>query len=99
EIAAATKAHNSREVVLGVRPEDIHDGRTATVNGNQPSRVKVDVIENMGNETYVYLTAGDTTFTARMDPNINANPGDDLPVLIDSHKIHLFDPATEKTIF
>jgi multiple sugar transport system ATP-binding protein len=98
EIAAATKSHSSREVVLGVRPEDIHDGRTATANGNQPSRVKVDVIEDMGNETYVYLTSGDTSFTARMGAGIRANPGDDLPVLIDGHKIHLFDPATEKVI-
>ena len=98
DIAAATKSHTSREVVLGVRPEDIHDGRTEQANGNQPSRVMVDVIEDMGNETYVYLTVGDTSFTARMDAGLRASPGDDLPILIDGHKIHLFDPATEKAI-
>jgi multiple sugar transport system ATP-binding protein len=98
EVASRAKAHGSRHVVLGVRPEHIYDARRAPANGNQPANVKVDVVEHMGNETYVYLTAGETSFTARMDASLQAQPGDNLPVVIDSHKIHLFDPSTERAI-
>jgi multiple sugar transport system ATP-binding protein len=98
EIRTKAEAHQSREVVLGVRPEDIHDGRGVTPNGNRPANVKVDVVEQMGSETYVYLTAGETSFTARMDSSLDAQPGDTLPVVIDTHKVHLFDPVSEVAI-
>src|SRR5712692_8602254 len=98
EVASLAQAHQSREVVLGVRPEHIYDGRRVPANGNQPANVKVDVVEQMGNETYVYLTAGETAFVARMDSSLDAQPGDNLPVLIDVHKVHLFDPQTENAI-
>jgi len=96
DIAAKASSHGGREVVLGVRPEDIHDARRAQPNGNTPTNVKVDVVEHMGSETYVYLTVGEsTTFTARMESSLDAQPGDNLPVIFDAHKVHLFDPATE----
>jgi multiple sugar transport system ATP-binding protein len=98
EIKAKLSGHSSREVILGVRPEDIHDGRHVVPNGNPPADVKVDVIEQMGNETYVYLTAGDTTFTARMGSSIDAAPGSTLPIVIDARKVHLFDPQTERAL-
>ena len=99
EVAAKARSHNGRDVVLGVRPEDIHDGRRVQPNGSKPASVKVDVVEHMGSETYVYFTAGEsTTFTARMDSSIEAQPGDSLPVVFDTHKVHLFDPSTEMAL-
>jgi multiple sugar transport system ATP-binding protein len=96
EIAAKAGTHDGREVVLGVRPEDIHDGRHAQPNGNAPTAMKVDLVEHMGAETYIYFTAGEsTTFTARMDSSLDAKAGDSLPVVFDAGKVHLFDPTTE----
>src|SRR5579883_1431581 len=40
EIAARAQSLANRKVVLGVRPEDIHDGRTTAPNGNGPTNVK-----------------------------------------------------------
>ena len=96
-LAAKAKALASREVVLGVRPEDIHDARHSA-NGHQPTTVKVDVVEHMGSETYVYLTSGESSFTARMEGDLDAQPGDNLPVIFDANKLHLFDPASEQAI-
>ena len=99
EIAARARSHSGREVVLGVRPEDIHDARRTQPNGNSPTTMKVDVVEHMGSETYVYFTAGEsTTLTARMDSSLDAQPGDSLPVVFDAHKVHLFDPGTEMAL-
>jgi len=88
----------SRDVVLGIRPEDIADGRLVSPNGHQMANLRVDVVEQMGSETYVYLTSGELTLTARMSGSFRATPGDGLPVAIDAGSIHLFDPATERAI-
>ncbi|MHB8620210.1 MAG: ABC transporter ATP-binding protein [Chloroflexota bacterium] len=98
EIASRATGHGGRDVILGVRPEDVHDGRKVQPNGNAPTNVKVDVVEQMGNEAFVYLTIGESTFTARMDSAVDAKPGDTIPVMVNAHKVHLFDPTTELAI-
>ena len=98
EIRARISGRGSKEVVLGVRPEDIHDARRIGSNGDLQAAAKVDVVEHMGNENFIYLTTGESSFMARMDSSVRVQAGDTLPIVIDTHKIHLFDPATEKAI-
>ncbi len=82
-------------VTLGVRPEDIHDAAfvppgTKTV----PLRARVEVAELMGNEVFLHLVAGDTTFLARVDRRTAARPGDEVELAVDSLAGHIFDPAS-----
>jgi multiple sugar transport system ATP-binding protein len=98
EIVARAGGQTVTDVILGVRPEDIHDGRRVAPEGKPSAAAKVDVVEDMGNENFVYLTSGESSFMARMDSSVRVRPGDNLPIVIDTHKIHLFDPATEKAI-
>ena len=88
-----------KTVVLGIRPEDIHDDEAfasslpdATVNAY------VDVTEMMGAETYLYLKIADTPFVARVNQRSTAKMGDSIKVTFDTNKIHLFDKETELTI-
>src|SRR5256712_2928506 len=46
-----------REVVLGVRPEDIDDLSIAQQNGHLPVDAQVDVVEFLGNELQLHLSA------------------------------------------
>ena len=88
-----------KEVILGIRPEDLHDEDTFL--SSYPDGVieaHVEVTEMLGAETYLYLTVADTNITARVNPRSTAASGDDIKVGIDFNKIHLFDKETEVAI-
>jgi multiple sugar transport system ATP-binding protein len=86
---AATKG---KPVTLGVRPEDI---RLAGSNG---FKVGVEVVEQMGNETVLYLKAGSDSLVARVPPQNAPRPGDAVNVAFELDRIHLFDARTELTL-
>ena len=82
-----------KQVMLGIRPENIyHPDFIAT--GIEPCIVdcKVEVVEPMGNEIYLYLVAGSHHIIARVDPRATCKTGDRLGICFNMSKIHLFDP-------
>ena len=88
-----------QEVVLGVRPECIHDepaflaqAITGVIN------TTVEVTEMMGAETYLYLNCEGIQLTARVSPRSDVRPQDELKVAIDPNRIHIFDKETEKAV-
>jgi multiple sugar transport system ATP-binding protein len=91
--------YSGKQVVLGVRPEDIHDTQYAPP-GIKPAPVtaKVDVTELMGNEVYLYLISGTKNFIARVDPRTTARVGQDVQVLFNMDNIHVFDRDTELAV-
>jgi multiple sugar transport system ATP-binding protein len=98
ELMLRSKGYAGRRVILGIRPEDIHDGRETAPNGSPPSQASVDVVEHMGSENFVHLTSGEARFVARMASAVDPRPGETLPIVVDARKIQLFDPATELAI-
>ncbi|MCH5186589.1 MAG: TOBE domain-containing protein, partial [Oscillospiraceae bacterium] len=93
------EAYIGKEVIVGVRPEDIHDDE-AFVNDRKDCVVDafVEVTEMMGAETYLYLTIGGTPFTARVNQRSTARVNDTIKVAFEANKIHLFDKDTELAI-
>ncbi len=84
-----------REVILGVRPENID----VIVDTSGPAaNIKVDVVEPLGNENVLYLLAGDQQFVARVAPECRVSPGQSVAVAFDLDKVHVFDKETEKTV-
>ncbi len=88
-----------KEIIMGVRPEDIHDeemflsaAKTGVIDTD------VEITEMMGAETYLYLNCEGISLTARVDPRSTARPQDTIRVAIDANKIHIFNKETEKTI-
>ncbi|WP_124100774.1 sn-glycerol-3-phosphate ABC transporter ATP-binding protein UgpC [Ruminococcus sp. Marseille-P6503] len=88
-----------QEVVLGVRPECLHDeemflstAKTGVINAT------VEVTEMMGAETYLYLTCEGISLTARVSPRSTARPQDEIKIAIDPNRIHIFDKETEKAV-
>jgi len=88
-----------KEVVLGIRPEDLHD-EEAFLTSSPESAVNahVEITEMMGAETYLYLKIGETQYTARVNPRSTAKTDDNIKIALDLNKIHLFDKETEMTI-
>jgi len=97
--ATPYKNHVGQEVILGVRPEDIHDLEFVPP-GITPSRLEanVEVVEQMGNEMIVYLEENGKSFIARTDPRTNARVGARLPIAISLDNIHVFDRKTELSL-
>ncbi len=88
-----------KAVVFGMRPEDIEDASLLDdTSGTSMVDASVDVTEPMGAEVYVYLSAGDNTFIARLDAATDAKDGSKLKVAFDMNKCHLFDRETEEVI-
>ena len=85
-----------KTVVMGIRPEDIHDSEAMlTAFPESVIDTHVDLTEMMGSETYLYLKVGALMFTARVDARSTAKTEDDIKVIFDPNKIHLFDKETE----
>ncbi len=91
----ALKAYVGKEVTFGIRPEDIYE--EGEVDGAAVS-ASVEVTEMMGAETFLYLKIADKSFTARVGQDSKAQAGDDVKVVIDANKIHVFDKETEIAI-
>ncbi|MDW7674630.1 MAG: TOBE domain-containing protein, partial [Bacillota bacterium] len=83
-------------LVLGVRPEDI---RLQPLTENSVAAGIVEVIEPMGAESYVYVNLANKTIIARVEPNLQIKPGDQVAVNFVTEKLHLFNGQNEQTIF
>jgi multiple sugar transport system ATP-binding protein len=92
-------AYIDKPVVFGIRPEDIKDPHFLPP-GIFPQHVetKVDVTELMGNEIFLYMTTGEHSFVARVDPRTRAQMGDQTEIAFNMNNMHLFDVDTEQAI-
>ena len=95
-LAGKSSGHIDKAVILGVRPEAIHDSLTvASPDPGRTADVKVEVAEPMGSETLLYLDTGSTSFVARVNPTDRFDAGQKVQVTFDLAHAHLFDPVTE----
>jgi multiple sugar transport system ATP-binding protein len=85
-----------QEVILGIRPEDIHNPDYAPPSIIAESvQAKVDVTELMGNEIFLYLVNGEHNFVARVDPRTRVEMGDEITVTFNMNNMHIFDPNAD----
>jgi multiple sugar transport system ATP-binding protein len=84
-----------KDVVIGIRPEDIDDIQHAGTRDLVPIDAKVEVVEFLGNELQLELTAGGQNFIARVSTETQVKPGDTLRVGLNLKKMHIFDKQTE----
>ena len=122
----ALRSYVGREIVLGVRPEDLEDA--ALVDAAPPGRrlrATVDLVERMGSEAYLHFTleappvvTDDTrelaediglvgpeevdrhveraqaALVARVGPRTRAAKGEPVELVVDTSRLHVFDPET-----
>ncbi|TME63428.1 MAG: sn-glycerol-3-phosphate ABC transporter ATP-binding protein UgpC [Chloroflexi bacterium] len=87
-----------KDVILGVRPEDISDLAHARQDGQLPVEARVDVVEFLGNELQLILAADSQTFVARVGTDTQTRPGQTLRVGFNLRKLHVFDKQTEAAL-
>ena len=88
------EAYIGKEVMLGVRPEDLHDEEVFV--SSSPGTVIdafVDTVERLGNETILYLKIdGKPDYVvARVNPRNKSLVGDAVRLALDGNRLHFFD--------
>ncbi len=104
EMGAAVKKSNQSEFVFGVRPEDISTrgaggGDEKPWGKTEAFRAHVNVIETLGKETYLDISAGEHTMTAIINPNVTVKLNEDIDLDINMDKIHLFQTDGGQALF
>ncbi|CAM3194214.1 sn-glycerol-3-phosphate ABC transporter ATP-binding protein UgpC [Paenibacillus taichungensis] len=95
-----SRGYIGKEVILGVRPEDIHEEPVfLEASPNSVFSTHVDVTENLGHEMLLYLSGvGNDTTIARVDGRSNTRDGSTVKMAIDMNKVHIFDKETEANV-
>lgn len=91
--------YEGKNVMLGIRPEDIHDEEVFLANS--PDSIvdaTIKVYELLGAEVYLYFSIDQFEITARVNPRTTARTGDTVKFALDLSKIHLFDKESEQVI-
>jgi multiple sugar transport system ATP-binding protein len=78
--------------MLGFRPEAVTDRVTDEGSAMQ---MKVDVVERLGSDQFLYGQVGGDSVTARVDPRMKVDPGDTVRLGLDTRTLHFFDSETE----
>lgn len=96
---AALKGHVGKNVVFGLRPEDIHDPHFAPpAIVAQNVETEVDLTELMGNEIFLFLKSGEDEYVARVDPRTSYKMGDKVTMAFNMNNMHIFDKETEQVV-
>ncbi len=80
--------------VLGVRPEHIHGDNGLNIPSYYPIQIKVDAVEPMGSDSYLYFKIEEYNLIARLRPENTPVPDQHVTVFVDRSKLHFFHPDT-----
>ena len=97
--AAQLADYIGKEVVMGIRPEDLHDDEVfLSTYPDAAVDAFVEVTEMMGSETYLYLKIDGVACTARVNARSTTKADDTIKIGFDVNRLHFFDKETELTI-
>ena len=119
-------AYEGKQVVLGIRPEDIEDVEHAR-NGGGRLTAEIDIREDMGSEVFVHFAIDaepvetqevleameeedvpeavrermrrGVPFIARLERGTAAKENEQLELVVDTPRLHFFDPETGAGIY
>jgi len=99
EFEDALADYIDKEVIFGIRPENIYDkffARDAQPHNTVTGRV--DVVEPLGSETLLHVTVGEDEIVAKVDPKTKAEVEQPIDLVFDMTTMHAFDKETQRAI-
>jgi len=82
--------------ILGIRPEHF----LPTVSSDDAViDFKVEVLEVLGADQYLYGRVGSDDLIARVDPELKVTVGDRVRLGVNMQRLHIFDSETEEAVF
>ena len=100
DVVAATKvaSYVGKAVVFGLRPEDLEGATAGDADPAHTIKAKVEVVEPMGAEIFLYLNTGNNSFIARLDAHEQAEVNQVVEMNLNMNKAHFFDPDTGEAL-
>ena len=92
----ALKNYIGKDVYFGIRPEDLSYSESPAAENNIPA--KITVVEPLGADIHLWLTAGNQPMVARTPPDHNFKVGDTVNFKANMEKAHFFDRNTELSL-
>ncbi|HEY4368600.1 MAG TPA: sn-glycerol-3-phosphate ABC transporter ATP-binding protein UgpC [Steroidobacteraceae bacterium] len=83
-----------RDVVAGVRPEDLQRAAMHSDPGSIRISVVTDLVESVGNEAFLHARFGNWPVVARVPPQDLPTPGSSVTLSITPKSIHFFDASS-----
>ena len=90
------KATGLAHGTLGIRPEHFVPNVSAD---DAAIDLKVEVLEVLGADQYLYGKVGSDDLIARVDPQLKVAVGDRVRLGVNMQRLHIFDSETERAVF
>ena len=90
--AETLDAWKERELILGIRPEQISDGFAHDTDAILPFTCKVEVLEPTGPDTLVYIRLNGQKVTCRVHPDSAYRAGESMNFRLDMSNALFFNP-------
>jgi multiple sugar transport system ATP-binding protein len=97
-IGGKVENYVGRKLLFGLRPDHIYSVQARPEEKSNYVDCDIIFIENMGNDLFVYFSAGANQYVARLAPNINIDSGEAHRFWFDCNSCHLFDMETRESI-
>jgi multiple sugar transport system ATP-binding protein len=86
---------DGREIVLGIRPENVVDAGEGGRGPTATLPLDVEFVEPLGDEVIVHGRVGEEVLLCKLGPHRVPQAGSRLEVAIELEKVHVFDAGTE----
>jgi multiple sugar transport system ATP-binding protein len=94
------RAYEGADVIVGIRPEDFEDAAFAADAPPERTLATVTALrEALGSEVLVHFPVASATFVARVDPQTTAREGEPLSLVVDTKRLHFFEPVSGLAIY
>ncbi|TJX65914.1 sn-glycerol-3-phosphate ABC transporter ATP-binding protein UgpC [Soehngenia saccharolytica] len=87
------KSHENSRVIVGIRPEDVF----ISENG-EGLKAAVEFTELLGSDLNIYFRLDGKQYVLKTDHTSNLKIDDEINIIFDKEKIHLFDVETQKSL-
>ena len=97
KLLGITRGWEGREVLVGIRPENITAGM-AVRGATAELTLEVEVVEPLGHEVLVHGRLGDESMVAKVDPYQSPPVGEPLTLNVELDRLQLFDIESEQRL-
>jgi len=96
EKTAVIREYSEKKVIVGIRPEDLLEAKEHIPG--KTIQTTVDVVEPIGSEIYLNVSAGEYSLTASIDRKARVKPHQDFVLEPSLDYLHLFDIRNENAL-
>ncbi len=98
DILTKVNEYEGKEIILGIRPEDIHINDLISNKYNSKINIVSDVVELLGHKLIIYGYLNNQQIIMKTSSINEINENENLELTLDLSKVHFFDPITTNRI-